>query len=251
MINYKRHIYGLPIFKPYRLFRSYQISRKYKKVIEGFFFSSFPSMLGDQWEQEIRKEMDTLITEADVVVDVGANTGFYSILAAHKGKRVITVEPDQGNLIILKANIRRNSVEDLVEVFEGILSDSPGQSILYGDGDMASTDANWQGVPKYFKTRVRATTLDKLIGEKWKNEKLLIKIDVEGAELQVLLGAKSILNRTPKPVFVLETMPTIPTGNRNSAYDYVFAIMKNHGYTSEELSSHNFLFTPCKAPLPT
>lgn len=250
MINYKRHIYGLPCFKPYRLFRTWQISRKYKKVVEGFLYSSFPSMLCDDWEYEIRQAMNTLINKADVVIDVGANTGFYAILAAHRGKKTIAVEPDRGNLIILNQNIRQNTVTHLVEVFEGILSEKPGLSILYGDGDMASTNANWQGVSKYFRTRVIATTLDQLIGEKWKNKNLLVKIDVEGAELQVLLGAKSILNRTPKPVFVLETMPLTPTGKINPAYDQVFVIMKNHGYTWVELSNHNFLFTLNEAPSP-
>ncbi|MBA4045222.1 MAG: hypothetical protein C0471_12495 [Erythrobacter sp.] len=239
MVTLKRQIYGLPALKAYRLWRARQIARQPRLVREGFRFASYDLAFTEEWEREERALVARHLPGCAALVDVGANGGFYSLLAAHLGKPALAIEPDAGNLIVLRANAAGRPVE----IIPAVLAEAEGQAVLYGDGDMASLDPNWQGVGKHFRQRVEALTLDRVLADRWPGERLLIKIDVEGAEALVLRGAAVTLRRKPRPLWMIEMLPHLPTGAENPAFAESQSIMAQAGYTAEPINAATILFT--------
>ncbi|MDE2595733.1 MAG: FkbM family methyltransferase [Sphingomonadales bacterium] len=238
MVSLKRQIYGLPLLKAYRLWRARQIARRPRPVREGFSFASYDMAFTEDWERAERALVARMLPDCAALVDVGANSGFYALLAVHAGKPALAIEPDAGNLVLLRANTRGKPVE----IVAAALSDAPGTVSLYGDGDMASFDPRWQGVGTHFRQSVPAMTLDALLAARWPAERLLIKVDVEGAEALVLRGAKATLAREPRPCWLIETLDHLPTGAANPSHGEVLAIMQAAGYSAEEVSPGNLFF---------
>lgn len=238
MVSLKRQIYGLPVFRAYRLWRARQIARTPRPVREGFRFASYDMAFTDDWEREERDLVARHLPDCAALVDVGANNGFYSLLAAHLGKAALAVEPDAGNLVVLRANTRGKPVE----IIAAVLDEAEGRTELFGDGDMASLDPEWQGVGRHFRQTVAALTLDGLLEGRWPGERLFIKIDVEGAEARVLRGAGATLRREPRPMWLIEALPHLPTGAENPAYAEARAIMDAAGYIGEEVNAATIFY---------
>ncbi len=238
MVSLKRKIYGLPGMGWYRSMRARQIAQQPRPVREGFSFASYDMAFTDEWESEERALVARLLPECAALIDVGANNGFYSLLANHLGKPALAIEPEAGNLIVL----RRNVANANVEVLPMALSDRDATTTLYGDGDMASFDPRWQGVDKSFAQTVATATLDTLLRGRWARERLMIKVDVEGAEALVLAGASETLRREPRPNWLIETLPRLPTGMPNEAYVKTLAAMAKAGYRKTLVSPGNYFF---------
>jgi FkbM family methyltransferase len=122
----------------------------------------------------------------DWFVDVGANVGLYTLLAAEAGARVIAVEPDPRAVQQLTRNLQLNEFD--ADVHEAALADATGVMPLVGsDGNrqalLVGSDRPGDGDPRRM---VHVTTLDRIIGER---RVAGVKIDVEGAERLVLEGA--------------------------------------------------------------
>jgi FkbM family methyltransferase len=141
--------------------------------------------------------------EGDIVVDVGAHIGRYAIIASKmvgsQGK-VIAIEAHPANYDILKKNIELNKLNNVIALNYAVHSKEtmvklyePGQEeglTIYNTImiDRTLTSKN----PKYIE--VKANTLDSLLVENGINQVNWIKIDVEGAEYEVLKGANEILS---------------------------------------------------------
>jgi FkbM family methyltransferase len=142
------------------------------------------------------------LAEADLVVDVGANAGFFTAVAALAGRRVIAIEPDPLNLRALYRCLRDNALD--AEVFPIALSDRAAILPLFGGGQGASLLEHWGRIRSPYSRLVPANTLDNLLAGRAQGERLLIKLDVEGAEYRVLEGAAATLARSPAPVWIVE-----------------------------------------------
>lgn len=223
----------------YRLLRARQIASQPRRVTEGFSFASYDAAFSDEWERAERSVANRLFPEYDAMVDVGANNGFYSLLANHLGISALAIELDIRNLIILRKNVAKTKIE----VVPVALSDVESHATLYGDGDMAPFDPDWQNAGEGFSQTVKTATLDKLLDGKWVGKKLFVKIDVEGAEDLVLRGASDTIARSPRPYWLIETGEIRPSGQPNCAYETVFRIMEQAGYSAEHIAHGNFLFS--------
>lgn len=171
------------------------------------------------------------LQNADVFVDVGANIGFYSCVARFVEKHVVAIEPLQKNIKYIYANLMANNWED-VEVFPVGLSDSPGLAVLYSASSTgASLIKGWAGGSRIFSRIIPVSTLDILLGDRFKGKKLIIKIDVEGAEYSALLGAADIMQMQPKPVWIIEICSNEyhPNG-MNPDFQNIFTLFWKHGY---------------------
>jgi len=97
-----------------------------------------PSYLIDSgFESEEIALVEKKLQQIDVLVDVGANIGLYTCLAARAGRRVVAIEPLSSNLRYLYQNITGNGLKD-IEVFPLGVSSTPGLSVLGGIGAQAS-----------------------------------------------------------------------------------------------------------------
>lgn len=171
---------------------------------------------------------ERLIARCQSFADVGANIGYYSVLASriNPAIRVISFEPAPGPLHYLKANLAVNQVESSVQVsaialsnVAGKLSFSPAFNPKYkylphhlgGTGHAAAGDQA--------AIEVQSDTLDRILGDKGID---LIKLDTEGTEDKILEGAANII-RTYRPIIICETL-------FNKIENALESVMLSHGY---------------------
>jgi len=138
----------------------------------------------------------------DVIVDVGANIGYYTILLADKvglNGKVYAFEPDLINFEILKKNVEVNKLKNVVLV-RAAVSNKKGISYLYkskenyGDHRMFGNEE---------KEEIKTIKLDNYL----KNQKIdLMKVDTQGWEPSVFEGAKKIIEKN-KPTIFFEYSP--------------------------------------------
>jgi len=138
------------------------------------------------YELEMQKQVANQVKRGDVFYDVGANVGFYSILAASLTDpgMVHAFEPLVTNLAYLRKHLELNRVHN-VKVFEMAISDEVGTAFLEVEKTRAMGRLRKSG-----SVRVRTSTLDALLSEGEVAPPDCIKMDIEGAELHALLGAK-------------------------------------------------------------
>jgi FkbM family methyltransferase len=135
------------------------------------------------------------------VVDVGAHVGAYSVVAslAERGMRgrVAAVEPNAAARRRLLANLRLNRCEN-VTVIPAAASSCEGETTLYVPREGQSSWATLEPdrVDDVEGVRVAQTTVDAVV-EQLGLEPVLLKIDVEGRELDVLDGAEVVLRKRP------------------------------------------------------
>ena len=156
----------------------------------------------DEWEPGVWRDLMASLQPGDVFVDVGAHIGLYTVAAARRvgptGK-VHAFEADPTTVRSLAAHARMNGVDDIVRVHPLAVGDHTG-TIPYdarGNSQSAVVPADGLG-----ETYVALTTLD---GALRGVAVSVIKIDVEGYELQVLRGAGGLLAdtvRAPRAIYV-------------------------------------------------
>ena len=129
--------------------------------------------------------------KSDIFLDVGANIGFYSILFSNQFKQIYSFEPNERNFQILTKNINKNKIKK-IKIFNFALGEK--EEILKGHsntkGELFQTSGfaisdNNEGEDVLIKKG------DDILD--FSNRNISIKIDVEGFELFVLKGLKSIL----------------------------------------------------------
>lgn len=229
----KRRIYGLPAMRWYRKLRAAQLASRPVETPYGFTFAGDPIYLDPAWEAEERKVIERLLPNISAFVDIGANHGIYSCLAAHAGAAVVAVEPEQGNLRVLHANLRQFPEAEILPL---AVSDRSGVESLYGDGDTASLRSGWVGTPSFFRQAVRVETMDALFADRWQGQRILVKVDVEGGEAKVIAGAAQMLRRSPKPYWLIECFP----GEQRDEFIRQFT---ETGYTAHPVDWLNLVFT--------
>jgi FkbM family methyltransferase len=133
----------------------------------------------------------------DRMVDVGANVGVYAALAAGAvGARVLALEPAAETLPHLRAMVALNGIEDRVTIRALAAGAAPGV-LRFTAGRGTTNRAAADGA-----AQVPVETLDALCAEA---PPLLLKVDVEGAEPDVLAGAAALLAGTALKAAILET----------------------------------------------
>lgn len=177
-----------------------------------------------------------LLKSHDAVFDIGANVGFYTCLAASQAKQTIAFEPFPRNLKFLYRNLSDNKFTG-VEVFPLGLGGSPGLKHIYGFSDVASFVPGWNRANNKLFSTVPITTLDTIAVHRFKGKRLLIKIDVEGYELEVLAGGMDTVNSNPRPTWLIEVLlnsNAVP-GGVNQRFSEVFEIFWKNGYTCQSI----------------
>ncbi len=195
----------------------------------------YRNMVMDVYERdEISSFGQTIASRGiDMLLDVGANVGVYSCYALSKGVRTLAFEPVARNLRYLYRNVIDNGWAERCEVWPMAVSGRPGLRVFYDGarGASASLIAGWAGSDKRFAAVAPCTTLDLAVGTRFQAARLFIKIDVEGAELEVLRGAGELLKQTIAPIWQIEICLTEwSPSNRNPDFRAVFELMASHGY---------------------
>lgn len=159
-------------------------------------------------ELAVQKVFESQLQPGDVVLDVGANVGFFTVLSAHlvgSDGHVFAFEPHEDNVAAIHYNVALNGFKN-VTVIEAAVADRSGEGELlvahYSGGSALSTVAT---PPPDFKERivVRILSIDELAAGGIIRRPNMVKIDVEGAELTVLRGMVETI-RNDAPVILYE-----------------------------------------------
>lgn len=145
-----------------------------------------------------------LVQEVDVIVNVGANIGYYLCLALHYGKSIIAFEPIPENLHFLLHNIKANGWGSQAKVYPMALSDQVGILEIYGGGTRASLIEGWSENSQEDRLLVPVSTLNQILKGQLRDEKALFIIDIEGAEKMMLEGASDYIKHSPRPMWLIE-----------------------------------------------
>ena len=141
------------------------------------------------------------IKQEDVFIDVGANSGVYSVLASKVvGSRVIAFEPINETFKRLLDNININRVSHKVKAISKGVGSKPGQLYFTNDHDTTNKVSN---INEENTSIVSITTLDNEIDIET-DASLFLKIDVEGFEMEVLKGAKELFNSGKVFLIIIE-----------------------------------------------
>lgn len=182
------------------------------------------------------------VKNGDVVMDLGANIGYFSLLAARltgpMGK-VFSFEPEPKNYSYLKKNIELNDY-DQVQAFQKAVSNRNGTTKLFiCDYDTGHHTINKQdGIEAYSRGRkikeqsisIDTVTLDSFIQDKT-NKVDVVKMDVEGAEVLAFNGMDNILRKNHSLKIFLEFFPLLIEKMGNDPRELIKKIMQDYGFS--------------------
>jgi FkbM family methyltransferase len=143
--------------------------------------------------------MERLIQRGAVVYDIGANVGYYTLLASvlvRAEGRVLAFEPLPRNLAYLRRHIEMNRLLN-VSVIPMALGDRPGVASF-----REASDPSMGSLAEDGSLTVQVGSLDDLAGRALIPDPTIIKMDIEGGELAALKGAQALLTRCRPRVFL-------------------------------------------------
>ena len=159
------------------------------------------------YEPETTPLFFELARDADVVIDVGAYVGFYSVLAglANRRARVLAFEPMPDNAERLRRHVELNGLSN-VEFVDAAVSADPGEAELFhAPGDHPCSTSLIQefmsdhaGVTS---SVVPTVALDPFLEERGVDSVSLVKLDIETGEPDALRGMRDTLQRDQPPIF--------------------------------------------------
>ena len=171
------------------------------------------------------------IKKGDIVLDIGANIGYYTLLFAklvgNNGK-VFAFEPDPKNFDLLKRNVELNNYKNVVLVQKAV-SDKNGKIKLYLSKNNKAHHSVFNQLGSDQFIEIDAIKLDDYFKDS--NNIDFIKIDVEGAEYDVFNGMQKTLNKNKNLKIITEFCPA-----------WLEKCDRNPGEYLEELMEQGFKF---------
>jgi FkbM family methyltransferase len=197
-----------------------------------------PRFLGmnlSNYEPRLVNTFCSLITGGMTVIDVGAHVGIYSLLASAKvgpNGKVIAIEPSPANARLLRQHLSFNQRRN-VEVIEAAVADKLGQ-ITFNYRPNATDPGSFANSMAYDisgeSANVQVRTLDDICSNLLP---AVIKIDVEGAELLALRGAKETLVKN-RPTVIVAVHPE-PMRMLGTGPEQLVSYMNDLGYNGTRL----------------
>ncbi|MDQ5846784.1 MAG: FkbM family methyltransferase [Acidobacteriota bacterium] len=142
-----------------------------------------------------------LLRPNDLFVDIGANVGSYTVLAASVGAKSISVEPIKTTFDHLMRNIHLNGISDRVDARNIGVSSKKGSLEFTSGLDTVNHVANGDRQNGSPVCAVEVDTLNDVVGERCP---VLLKIDVEGFETEVIAGADNVLSNKSLLAVIME-----------------------------------------------
>jgi FkbM family methyltransferase len=203
---------------------------------------SCPELGLGTYELPIQNIFSQHLHQGNVFYDIGANVGFFSIIAARlvgSTGQVYAFEPGEGNANSIRHNARLNNFSQ-IEVIQKAVSDTPGEGELllaqYSGGHaLATADAppDLAG-----KVTVELVTIDDLIAQNQIKPPNFVKVDIEGAELDALRGMTETIKQY-KPIIIYE----IDDGDRvayQRKYQELESFLQSLGYQVNSVEEDSY-----------
>ena len=163
------------------------------------------------WGNYEKEILENNIQEGDVVLDIGANIGFYTLIMAklvgEKG-RVYAFEADPTNFNILKKNIQVNGYKNVVAINKAVLDCNKTIKFYIDEGNTAGNSLFKGDKQKY--NEVDAIKLDDYFSKREKID--FVKIDIEGSKGRAIKGMTNLLDKNKKIKIITEFYPKLLNG---------------------------------------
>ncbi len=184
------------------------------------------------YEPNQTKIVKKYVHEGDVVIDVGAHVGYYTLLMAQlvgKNGKVYSFEPDPVNFELLKKSVEINGFENVVLIQKAVSDTTEKIKLFLGDNDSAINriyDAKLGDAKKSID--VESVTIDEYFKE---NDKLFnfIKIDSEGSEAKIINGMEKFLTKNRKLIMMTEFFPFLIKKSGDEPKQYLKSL-ENSGF---------------------
>lgn len=192
---------------------------------------AYPLLKSGIYEEYETETFKNLLQSNTIFIDIGANIGYYTLIAASKIKdgQIYSFEPVKANYKLLTKNIKINNINN-VKAFQKAISNRNGKIKIFIDGTNLGNHslAKNNVIDKTESTEVETIRLDSFFNnlEEIIEEDFLIKIDTQGAEGLIVEGAHNLLLN--KNIKIL--MEFWPKGLRNTHTDPLELLNKLQGY---------------------
>lgn len=268
----KRKIYNIIINTPYNIlgqniviFRDktpflFKIAKKLAlnkfKTDEGLFIGKIDGhkmyfnhnqvelFLKGEYEPEITDIFIKTIQKGDVVIDIGANIGYYTLIAARTvggNGKVFAFEPDHTNYALLKRNIEINRYKNVIPIKKAVSNaNTSAKFFLREDSTVSSLLNDFDKYPSTGSTEVETIILDDFFKDKESiiSKIKLIKMDIEGAEMLALLGMSQIIEKNEKLAIISEFNPDFIKKSGYEPEEFI-SKLKRYGFKIEVIGQEN------------
>ena len=167
-----------------------------------------------EYESRTTRWLMTVTTPGMVVVDIGANIGYFTVLFGRyvgPAGRVLAFEPAPFNRELLARNVRDNGMAEWITIDAAAVTDREGTERFYihnsHSGVHSLSAANLAPAEGVQQIKVPATTLDAAVARAGLAQVDIVKIDAQGAETQILRGAAQTLSGPRLRTVLLELWP--------------------------------------------
>jgi FkbM family methyltransferase len=159
-----------------------------------------------EYEPEVTRRLLSELRQDDTFYDIGANVGYYTCAALKRGvKSVIAFEPDPISASVLHLNLRLNGATGAsCQVMEIALGSGVGSGVFHRSHVSNSGRSGFRPVNAVASFEVPVETMDSLMAAGRAAVPTVLKIDVEGLEHEVLLGASRLLENSPPRLIIFE-----------------------------------------------
>ena len=192
------------------------------------------------WDLDMRPFLDRVPANGRAI-DVGAHVGFYSGYWAATGIRTIAFEAHPAYAPLLAKNIERNKWETMILPVKAFLYSTPRWLVEQPEHETLASNT-WLPAGMNVHTDAHlhryALTLDLFDFGKID----CIKVDAQGADLHVLLGAKETIERY-RPLILIEFESSLAERHGHTADDY-HNWARDHRYKEVPINGHNCCFEP-------
>jgi FkbM family methyltransferase len=176
------------------------------------------------WESSSREIFSILSLTSKCAVDIGSYTGVYTLVAAKTNKKILTIsfEPNPDLYAALEKNVQINRLKNF-KLAQVALDKEIGSAILYLNHDQhTSVGSLIKSSSAGKQIKVNRTTLDSYCQENKVDFIDLMKIDVEGSEINILEGSKVTLEKY-SPLILMEALTV-------SSLESQYIYLKQFGY---------------------
>lgn len=213
-----------------------KLPRRFKKTLQSY-------LISNGYEELTTEVFKTVIKEGDIVVDLGANLGYFTLLAAKlvgsKGK-VYAFEPEPINYSLLLKNIELNGYDNVVAEHKAVSNES-GKVKFFLDKTHIGAHTIYQTSENGEFIEVESVALDDYFKDK-KHPINVIKMDIEGAEMAALSRMDRIIRENQNLKMFVEFYPLAIARSGSSPEefarklldDYHFSILAIGEYTEDK-----------------
>jgi len=214
------------------------------KIIKDENFEFFSNM--ENFSMVILKDqylVNQFIKKNDIVIDAGANIGFFSLFAAFKEAKVFAFEPVSETYNRLLENINYFKAEKKIFPFCFALGDLKKESLIkfnpFFSVQSTIIDSNFLPIKKFVLKKVNIITIDDFVNKNKIKKIDFIKIDTEGYELKILKGAKETIKKF-KPKIAISAYHK--KEDKKEIPDFLLKIRPDYQYKLIKRAEEIFIF---------